>query len=198
MYDTKFHFGKTFLKLLETHSIDEITISQLCEKSNYSRETFYYHFKDKYDLIRWIHYYQSTYYFEKFYPIEPWDSVIDRILHETIRTSIFYTRGFEDDSYNNLEKSMLEHTNHLYTEMVKDTLATDDLPNNFKILIKYNANGSVLLVKEWIMNDFKIPKSTFKEAIIASMSEDLKEVLVYKNTPEGKQRYTDQISTLEV
>ena len=33
---------------------EKINVAQICEKCNMNRKSFYYHFKDKYDLVNWI------------------------------------------------------------------------------------------------------------------------------------------------
>ena len=45
----------TFETLLEKTSLEKITISQIAEEGGIARNTIYYHFKDKYDIVRWIH-----------------------------------------------------------------------------------------------------------------------------------------------
>lgn len=51
---TKNSIVKSFYKLLEKKSIEEITVTDLVEKCNISRQTFYYHFNDIYSMIEWI------------------------------------------------------------------------------------------------------------------------------------------------
>lgn len=50
---TKFAIEEAFKKQLETKSIDKITISDITDQCGINRMTFYYHFKDIYDLIQW-------------------------------------------------------------------------------------------------------------------------------------------------
>jgi len=50
---TKFAIEEAFKKQLETKSIDKITISDITDLCGINRMTFYYHFKDIYDLIQW-------------------------------------------------------------------------------------------------------------------------------------------------
>ncbi len=50
---TKIAISDAFLKLLETHTIDKITIKDIAEKCEINRQTFYYHFSDIYDLMEW-------------------------------------------------------------------------------------------------------------------------------------------------
>ena len=40
-----------FLKLLESKSIDEIDINMICKNLKIKRQTFYYHYKNIYDVI---------------------------------------------------------------------------------------------------------------------------------------------------
>ena len=40
--------------LLRDHWFSEVTVTQICSLCGMSRKNFYYHFKDKYDLVNWI------------------------------------------------------------------------------------------------------------------------------------------------
>lgn len=51
---TKLAIESSFKKLLKTKSLDKITISDITDDCGISRMTFYYHFKDIFDLIDWI------------------------------------------------------------------------------------------------------------------------------------------------
>ena len=41
-------------KLLSKKELSKITISNITEECGVNRQTFYYHFKDIYDLLEWI------------------------------------------------------------------------------------------------------------------------------------------------
>ncbi len=41
-------------KIAETKPLSKITISELCSNCGINRKTFYYHFDDIYDLVRWM------------------------------------------------------------------------------------------------------------------------------------------------
>lgn len=51
---TKFMIARGLKQLLETKSFTDITIGDIVRHCKMSRNTFYYHFKDKYDVINWI------------------------------------------------------------------------------------------------------------------------------------------------
>lgn len=51
---TKRILAMSLKKLLESRSLDSITIQDLVDDAEVSRKTFYYHFRDVYDLLEWI------------------------------------------------------------------------------------------------------------------------------------------------
>lgn len=51
---TKLALAKALQELLNTKSLDEVRVSELCSRCNLQRQSFYYHFQDKYDLVAWI------------------------------------------------------------------------------------------------------------------------------------------------
>ena len=54
MNGTKGKMAEAFKDLVCRKSFQKITISDITKKSAMTRENFYYHFRDKYDIMRWI------------------------------------------------------------------------------------------------------------------------------------------------
>ena len=57
---TKNALAASLKKLLSKKELSKITITNITEECGVNRQTFYYHFKDIYDLLEWI-----------FMPMEP-------------------------------------------------------------------------------------------------------------------------------
>lgn len=51
---TKNALANSLKKLLETKTLEKITVKELVEDCGVNRQTFYYHFRDVYDLLDWI------------------------------------------------------------------------------------------------------------------------------------------------
>ena len=47
-------FANTMKELMQTTPLHEIRVTEICKLCGSDRKTFYYHFKDKYDLVNWI------------------------------------------------------------------------------------------------------------------------------------------------
>lgn len=51
---TKRALASSLKELMETMPFEKINVGDICEKCDMNRKSFYYHFKDKYDLVNWI------------------------------------------------------------------------------------------------------------------------------------------------
>ena len=51
---TKQAMATALKELMETEDFEKISVSDICERCHMNRKSFYYHFKDKYDLANWI------------------------------------------------------------------------------------------------------------------------------------------------
>ena len=51
--NTKLSLSTALLELLESKPLDKITVTELVKKCGVNRQTFYYNFRDIYDLVEW-------------------------------------------------------------------------------------------------------------------------------------------------
>lgn len=51
---TKHALAAALRELMAELPFDKINVAQICERCDMNRKSFYYHFKDKYDLVNWI------------------------------------------------------------------------------------------------------------------------------------------------
>ena len=51
---TKRALAEGLKQLMERRPFAKISVGDICESCNMNRKSFYYHFRDKYDLVNWI------------------------------------------------------------------------------------------------------------------------------------------------
>lgn len=51
---TKKALATALKELMEEKAFEKISVGDICERCDMNRKSFYYHFKDKYDLVNWI------------------------------------------------------------------------------------------------------------------------------------------------
>ncbi len=53
---TKNALAEAMKELMQEKKFEKISVTDICEKCGMNRKSFYYHFRDKYDLVNWIFY----------------------------------------------------------------------------------------------------------------------------------------------
>ena len=51
---TKMWIADKMREIMKRKPIDKIRVTEICKAADIERPTFYYHFKDKYDLVAWM------------------------------------------------------------------------------------------------------------------------------------------------
>ena len=66
--DTKAMIADAFIQLAHQKRIEKITVKDIVEHCNISRQAFYYHFQDIFDVIEWIIHHNMRKAFEEELP----------------------------------------------------------------------------------------------------------------------------------
>ena len=124
---TKRMLADALKQLINEHPLEKVTVVDICQRCGMSRKGFYYHFKDKYDLLNWIFY---TEFFESALPTEPseetlWDffNKICAYLYENRR---FYVAAFAvkgQNSFSEYFSELIEPLTESYLDRVFESSA---------------------------------------------------------------------------
>ena len=77
-------------ELTKKKSFDKITIRDITETCGLNRQTFYYHFQDKYELADWIYYNEAISIIINDLTFDNWDSKLLLMLTQMKNESYFY------------------------------------------------------------------------------------------------------------
>ena len=165
---TKIWIADTMKKLLTKKSIEKIRVTEICREAEIERPTFYYHFKDKYDLMAWsiCHAAYKT-------DILDTDSAAEA-MDQMKKDYIFYKRAYEDNSQTPMWKYMLEYFVDQYTQIAKTRLKTDILDTGTAYSIRLYCYGTLGMTREWVLHDNITPAKTAVQMMFNAMPETLK------------------------
>lgn len=93
---TKRWIAQTIRELMKHKSIEKIRVTEICRAAEIERPTFYYHFKDKYDLVAWMFYTDA--YGTDITSVPSSAAGMNKMKQEIL----FYKRAYEDSSQNAL------------------------------------------------------------------------------------------------
>lgn len=178
--DTKLEFALAIKELMKTKSLDKISVSSICKKSNLTRQTFYRNFKDKYDLVNW--------YFQQLCDKSFLLMGVQLTLHEALcekftfieNEKIFFSQAFKSDDYNNLKNYDFKMIYEFYENaIVKQT--HKPLSEDIAFLLEMYCKGSIDMTSKWATGYLSLPKEKIVDLLIQSVPEKLKQYLLQLN-----------------
>ena len=146
---TKKALASSLKELLSEHPYKKISISDICQKCNINRKSFYYHFKDKYDLVNWI--FDSE--FSSLKKSSDEMHVISLLCRYLYVNRDFYKRAFKIEGQNSLHSHFLS----LCAQYVSEKL---QLPPR-DIAVYFYSNALVCAVERWIFEQDCISPDDF-------------------------------------
>ena len=167
---TKKLFADTLKDMLKEMPMEKVRINELCRRCGADRQTFYYHFRDKYDLVAWMFYTKA--YGTDIISVASAAAGMNKMKQQIL----FYKRAYEDASQNALWRYMLEYFAKRYTELAKEKLGTDILDSQLAYSIRFYCMGAVGMTQEWVLNDNITSAETVVQMMFNSMPENLHQI----------------------
>lgn len=166
---TKWLFAKTLRDMLRENTLRQIKVIDLCKACGADRQTFYYHFRDKYDLVAWI--YEQT--FQEVlrgsggvFRLEE----MEKLLLAFQEDRVFYKKVFYDHSQNSL-MSYIQEVNVNYTRkgLLKEQ-NTDSLSQEIEFSMRFFSHAWIGCMKDWISEDHGIDAKQYAKLLYDNTS----------------------------
>lgn len=140
-------------QLLEMKSFTDITVGDIARHCKISRNTFYYHFRDKYDVINWIFYTEITPLIGDTVSIDKWGSGMRALCHYIQENKAFYSNVVQFEGQNSLSDCLMVFYENLVQNMILNAGGEKVLrPQQIKIISRFYAHGMSGALLDWIRN----------------------------------------------
>lgn len=150
-------FAAELEAMLEEMPLSKVRVAELCRRVEASTPTFYYHFRDKYELASWIFLRDIA---ATFADGEP--AFDETVLVESLRVIesrlTFYRRVFSDDSQNSIARYSHRFNVKSAVEAVKRAEGIGELDPYRLALIEHQSYGMIGLLREWVMGDLGLTR----------------------------------------
>ena len=153
---TKRALEASLKKLLLERPLDKITVTDIAEDCGINRMTFYYHFKDIYDLVEWSCQEDASRALAGKKTYETWQQGFLQILQEVLDNKPFILNVYRSVSREQVENYLYRVTYDLLESVVEEEAQGMSVRQEDKELIatlyKYLFVGLML---DWIKGDMK-------------------------------------------
>ncbi|NLC04704.1 MAG: TetR family transcriptional regulator [Tissierellia bacterium] len=156
---TKMALANAMKQLMIEKPMGEIIISDITKLCNMNRKSFYYHFKDKYDLVNWIFYTEFVSAIQETSPNNIWDFLESICIYLNVNKT-FYCNALKVKGQNSFSE--------YFTELLEPIILThfDDIFSNIKykeFFSTFFADAIRTAISRWLIEGNDISPSKFIE-----------------------------------
>lgn len=158
---TKRALASALKELMKTKPFSKISVRDICETCDMNRKSFYYHFKDKYELVNWIYYTEFIAAARRKEPRTGWD-LLDDLCEYFYDNREFYRKSFQVDGQDSFSD--------YFRDLVKMMLS-DGMEERFgraaalDFYVDFYADAFVCAIKKWLLQKDCMPAEQFSSLL---------------------------------
>lgn len=146
---TKQALAHALKELLKNQSLEKISIRNICEACGLNRKSFYYHFKDKYDLVNWI--YDTEFIAERQSReyTQAWD-VVGELCSYLYQNREFYQKTLRIEGQNSFSDYLKDIMIAVLTQDFADIFSDEPTIRPFA---EFYADALICAIKKWLLKN---------------------------------------------
>lgn len=150
---TKKALSQAMKELMAERPMEKIKISDIVELCNMNRQSFYYHFKDKYDLVNWIFYTEFVTDIQGSLDKPSWE-ILEKVCEFFYKNRIFYSNALKVTGQNSFSEYFANVLRPIILSHVNEIFADDE---NREFYTNFYADAIRVSITKWLLEGAKIP-----------------------------------------
>lgn len=163
---TKRALADAMKELMSVRPMKKISIGDIVERCNMNRQSFYYHFKDKYDLVNWIYYTEFVVKVKDNLSMTSWE-FLEKICEYFYENKKFYTNAFKVSGQNSFSEYFVEVLHPILIVHLNDVF---NKKKNVDFYATFFADAIRVSIYRWLIEGAKIPPKEFVSLIKAALT----------------------------
>lgn len=154
---TKNALAASLKNLMKEKPFEKISVSDICESCGMNRKSFYYHFKDKYDLVNWIFLVDFLGRMNLNSYHTGWDAVED-ICNHFYEDKEFYREALKIEGQNSFYDYVIESIRPLVTFYIQDIYKETEVQNFF---VTFFCDAFLSAIMRWLSEGIQMSPGEF-------------------------------------
>lgn len=180
---TKMALANALKELIKDRPFSKISVSDICALCRISRKSFYYHFKDKYDLMNWIYYTEFIAIADQREYTSGWDWLNDLCAY------FYENREFYQRTFNVIgQNSFSEYFRNIVAMIMNDLMeGIYDKNDPIDFYVGFYTDAFYCAIKKWMLGKDSMSADTFVQRLkdcILGTSTKMVQTLVDTKHPE--------------
>lgn len=162
---TKKAIAQGFKKLILKKDFHKISIHDITNECGLNRQTFYYHFQDKYDLLNWIYYQEAFIVVIDNLTFDNYHTQFQKLFQIMYEDKKFYQNTIRCDQ-NYFYNYLVKLTTKIFHDAIHQLDEMHQLDEKDKLFYAkfyaYAFSGSII---DWVLNDMKQSPKTLSQQL---------------------------------
>jgi len=158
---TKKVLAESLKGLMQEKTFEKISISDICEKCQMNRKSFYYHFIDKYDLVNWIFDTEFIATVQKTLDVDSWQVILS-IGELLYNNRSFYKKALQIQGQNSFSEHFHEMMYSIISTRFSDLVGIGE---DCAFQTSFFTDAIVMAYKKWMIEESDMTPEMFLEEI---------------------------------
>lgn len=158
---TKKVLAESLKELMREKPFEKISISDICEKCQMNRKSFYYHFIDKYDLVNWIFDTEFIATVQKTLDVDSWQVILS-IGELLYNNRSFYKKALQIQGQNSFSEHFHEMMYSIISTRFSDLVGIGE---DCAFQTRFFTDAIVMAYKKWLIEESDMTPEMFLEEI---------------------------------
>lgn len=157
-------------EMMQATPLGRISVGDITKHCGISRNTFYYHFKDKYDLVNWIFYTEIMPHISQFMDREHWVDGLIALCLDMQKNKKFYINALNTEGQNSFSECLMDFYKTFLISFIDDLRGDRHFDEkDIEVIASFYSHALIGIVLEWAkrgMNEDPVPTIHLIESLV--------------------------------
>lgn len=152
---TKLALANSLKGLMAKKAFNKICVSDIVDNCGLTRQAFYYHFKDKYDLMNWIYYTETACFMNSYNKVEHWMDGLTDLCNYMRQNKTFYSNALNTTGQNSFQEYLHDYIRDISISVIESIKDTEFEEEKWGFIVEFISTAFVGLIVRWADNGMK-------------------------------------------
>lgn len=158
---TKRALADCLKKLMAEKDFNKIRVDDITSSCGLTRQSFYYHFKDKYDLMNWIYYTETVRFMTPYESIEHWADGLTDLCCYMQHNETFYKNALNTVGQNSFPDYLNQYISAVTISVIEGMLDAEYDQEKWGFIVSFFSTAFVAFIVRWANNGMKEDPSEY-------------------------------------
>jgi len=152
---TKLTLAESLKRMMVRTDFNKISVKDIVDGCGLTRQAFYYHFKDKYDLMNWIYYTETARFMSSYNKVEHWlDGMLD-LCNYMRQNKTFYINALNTTGQNSFQEYLHNYIRDISISVIESIKNKEFEEEKWGFIVEFISTAFVSLIVRWANNGMK-------------------------------------------